>query len=377
MKHLCTAMAFLIGSVAIAQQGFQEQIDELKTKSDKFNVYLNFQSSFDATTAKDADTHFNFMARQLRLEFRGNINERIFYRLRHRLNKMNNNASLDNLARATDMMYAGFHLNEKWTLTAGKMCQAWGGFEFDLNPMNIYEYSDFVEHMDNFMVGGMLTYAPNENHELNFQITNSRTNKFDDLYPENKDIKATTAPLTYIFNWNGSMWDGLIKTRWGVGYEQEAKNHSGTMVMLGTMLNLPKFQMFFDYMMANQGLDRFGYASIYPEALGIEHKGALKGITYNSFVTKAEYQPHEHWNIFGKFMYETARVGKSDLPANFKDGERNSFGYFVGVEYLPFKDQDLRFFATYVGRKYTYVTDALNTHTNRFSIGMMYRIKAF
>ncbi|GIJ93100.1 hypothetical protein CAPN002_03180 [Capnocytophaga stomatis] len=376
MKNIYTAMAFLAGSVVFAQQGFQEQIDELKMKSDRFNVYLNFQSSFDATTVKDTDTHFGFIARQLRLEFRGNINERIFYRLRHRLNHSSGRSSLDKLARATDMMYAGFRLNEKWTVTAGKMCQAWGGYEFDLNPMNIYEYSDYVEHMDNFMVGGMLTYTPDENHELNFQVTNSRTNRFNELYPDNKDIRATNAPLAYIFNWNGSMWDGLIQTRWGIGYEQEAENHSSSKVMLGTMLNLSKFQMFFDYMLANQGLDRFGYAGIYTDAIGIKHTGALKGTTYNSFVTKAEYQPHENWNVFGKFMYETARVGK-DIPAGFMDSKRNSFGYFLGIEYMPFKDQDLRFFATYVGRKYSYARDSFNTHSNRFSIGMMYRIKAF
>lgn len=376
MKNISTAMAFLIGSIAFAQQGFQEQIDELKTKSDKFNVYLNFQSSFDATTVKDTDTHFGFQARQLRLEFRGNINERIFYRLRHRLNRSNAGASLDNLARATDMMYAGFRVNEKWTVTAGKVCQAWGGYEFDLNPMNIYEYSDFIEHIDNFMVGGMLTYTPDENHELNFQVTNSRIDTFEKLYPNNKDIKASNAPLAYIFNWNGSMWDGLIQTRWGIGYEQESESHSGTKIMLGTMLNLPKFMMFFDYMRANQGLDRFGYAKIHTDVIGLTHNEALKGTTYNSFVVKAEYQMHENWNVFGKFMYETARVDK-DIPSGFKDSERNSFGYFLGVEYMPFKDQDLRFFATYVGRKYTYITDAFNTHSNRFSIGMMYRIKAF
>ncbi|CEN39084.1 conserved exported hypothetical protein [Capnocytophaga canimorsus] len=128
MKNLYLAMAFLLGGVALAQQGFQEQIDELKQKSDKFNVFLNFQSSFDVINTQDVGTETYFKARQLRLEFRGNINERIFYRLRHRLNKSNAGADLDNLARATDLMYAGFRLNEKWTLTAGKMCPSVGWF---------------------------------------------------------------------------------------------------------------------------------------------------------------------------------------------------------------------------------------------------------
>ena len=41
-RYFYTAMAFLMGSVAFAQQGFEEQIREVKEKTDKFNVFLNF-----------------------------------------------------------------------------------------------------------------------------------------------------------------------------------------------------------------------------------------------------------------------------------------------------------------------------------------------
>ena len=119
-------------------------------------MYFNFQSSFDAEKAEGTDMTTRFRERQLRLEVRGDLTDRIFYRFRHRLNKSNVALSLDNLADATDMMYAGFRLNEKWSVTAGKLCQMWGGFEYDLNPMNIYEYSDFLNNMDNFMVGAMV-----------------------------------------------------------------------------------------------------------------------------------------------------------------------------------------------------------------------------
>lgn len=371
MKKFYLIIAVLLGNVAFSQQGFQEQINELKEKSDKFNVFLNFQSSFDAVDDKQ-QTQFSFKARQLRLEFRGDINEKIFYRLRHRLNKNNAGEGLDNLAKATDLMYAGIRLDKQWTLTFGKMCQAWGGFEFDLNPMNIYEYSDFVENMDNFMLGAMLTYNLSANHEFNFQVTNSRNETFGNLYPT--DVANTSnSPLTYIFNWNGNLLNNVLQTRWGIGYEQEAKNYASKMVMLGTRLNLAKFQAFFDYMYANQDLDRLSYASITPSVKGLSVPSVLKDTKYNSFVTKIEYQPSQKWNLFGKFMYETART---DSPAKgFSDAKRDSFGYFLGMEYLPFEDQDLRFFATFIAR--TQKTIIQSGGTNRFSIGMMYRIKAF
>ena len=387
MKKILLAMSLLVGGVAFAQQDLQEQINQLRMEIDqlrmappppsidmpvppeemenplrkKFNMYFNFQTSLDAERIGEADLTTKFKARQLRLEVRGDLTERIFYRFRHRLNKSNAAVSLDNLATATDMMYAGFRLNEKWTATVGKMCQAWGGYEFDLNPMNIYEYSDFLENMDNFMLGAMITYAPNPNHEFNLQITDVRNDNFKSIYGSPIGIKASNTPLAYIFNWNGNLFDSLIQTRWGAGLQSEADGYTNALVMLGTKLNLPKFQVFLDYMMANDQLDRLKFT---PRSKA----EVVKDAKYNSFVLKAEYQPAPEWNIFAQGLYETAN---SSLANN----EFKGIGYFAGVEYLPFKEQDLRFFLAYIGRSRD--TNSVKVDTNRVSVGMMYRIKAF
>jgi len=388
MKKILLAMSLLVGGVAFAQQDLQEQINQLRMEIDqlrmappplsidmpmppeemesplrkKFNMYFNFQTSLDAERIGENDLTTKFKARQLRLEVRGDLTERIFYRFRHRLNKPNAGASLDNLAKATDLLYAGFRLNEKWSATVGKMCQAWGGYEFDLNPMNIYEYSDFLENMDNFMLGAMITYAPNPNHEFNLQITDVRNSNFADLYATaTATIKESNTPLAYIFNWNGNLLDGLVQTRWGAGLQSEADGYTNALVMLGTKLNLPKFQVFLDYMMANDQLDRLKFT---PRSKA----EVVKDAKYNSFVLKAEYQPAPEWNIFAQGLYETAN-------SRLANNEFKGIGYFAGVEYLPFKEQDLRFFLAYIGRSRD--TNSVKVDTNRVSVGMMYRIKAF
>ena len=392
MKKILLSMSLLVGGVAFAQQDLQEQINQLRMEIDqlrmappppsidmpmppeemesplrkKFNMYFNFQTSLDAEKKGEADLITKFKARQLRLEVRGDLTERIFYRFRHRLNKSNAAVSLDNLATATDMMYAGFRLNEKWTATVGKMCQMWGGYEFDLNPMNIYEYSDFLNNMDNFMLGAMITYTPNPNHEFNLQITDVRNDSFENIYGTSTGIKASNTPLAYIFNWNGNLFDSLIQTRWGAGLQSEADGYTNALVMLGTKLNLPKFQVFLDYMMANDQLDRLCYT---PNSKDNNDKIlGIKDAKYNSFVLKAEYQPAPEWNIFAQGLYETAN---SSLANN----EFKGIGYFAGVEYLPFKEQDLRFFLAYIGRSRD--KNSAVENTNRVSVGMMYRIKAF
>lgn len=388
MKKLLISAMFLSVMGAFAQEDLQGQINQLKAELEqikqaqsmpvtspeginpidkRFNMYFNFQSSLDAEKAGEQDMTTKFKARQLRLEVRGNITDRIFYRFRHRLNRPTAAVKLDNLATATDMLYAGFHIDDKWALTVGKMCQAWGGYEFDLNPMNIYEYSDFIENMDNFMLGGMVTYTPNANHEFNLQVTDVRNDSFANIYT-NRDprstLKQSNIPLTYIFNWNGSFFDNILQTRWGVGLQSEAEGYNNTMVMLGTRVALPKFQAFFDYMRADEQLDRLNYTP-----LSVNGKGdPLKDTKYNTFVLKAEYQPIPSLNLFAQGIYETA---ESNLAGNKMTG----LGYYGGVEYLPFPSQDLRFFLAYVGRSRE--ISNVTKSTNRVSLGMMYRIKAF
>ena len=391
MKKLLISAMFLSFMGAFAQEDLQGQINQLKAELEqikqaqsmpmtspeginpidkRFNMYFNFQSSLDAEKVKDQDMTTRFHARQLRLEVRGNITDRIFYRFRHRLNKSNAGVDLDNLAKATDMLYAGFHIDDKWALTVGKMCQAWGGYEFDLNPMNIYEYSDFIESMDNFMLGGMLTFTPSANHEFNLQVTDVRNDKFENIYGKATGLKQSNVPLTYIFNWNGSFFDNILQTRWGVGLQSEAEGYNNTMVMLGTRVALPKFQAFLDYMRADEQLDRLCYTpqSKIKDAQGHDVIQELKDTKYNTFVLKAEYQPIPSLNLFAQGIYETA---ESNLAGNKMTG----LGYYGGVEYLPFPSQDLRFFLAYVGRSRE-VSNITNS-TNRVSLGMMYRIKAF
>ncbi len=364
MKKYILIALFAIGGVLYAQEeSISERLDLVQKKSDKFNVYFNFQSSFDAIKMGEEDLQTAFKARQLRLEFRGKISDKLSYRFRHRLNKSNVGQSLDNLAKATDLMYITYQATDRFALTVGKQCQAWGGFEFDLNPMNIYEYSDFIEHMDNFMLGVNFGFQFTPNHELNVQITDTRNSTFYNIYGKLKDkdgkpIVASNSPLTYILNWNGNLLDGMLQTRWAYGIETQAKDKYSKMLTLGTKLNLEKFQVAFDYMRADQDLNRLGYV---PEANAMD-------VTYNSFITKLEFQPADQWNLFAKYMYETGAI---------KDVEKSiSQGYFVGVEYLPFKGEDCRFFLTYVGRSYD-IDRVEAPSSNRVSIGMMYRIKAF
>ena len=372
-------------------QSIHERITKLEKKNDMFNLYFNYAASFQAEHNSLSDEWgTKFANKQLRIEIKGNLTDKLYYRLRHRLNKATDAKGEDNFAKATDIMMVGYNFNDKLSISGGKMCQIWGGFEFDENPMYIYQYSDMVDYMDNFMAGVTVSYKPIPTQEIAVEISNSYNGKFADEYGDeavvvNNDeahaLQKSKNPLTYIINWNGSFFDGKLNTRWAWGLQTQAKGKYSRMLTLGQQLNLPKFQWYFDYMGAFDDLDRLRIAT---NELG----GALVGgdgnalgnvylgkVHYNSFITKANWQFAPSWNLMLKGMYETASVTKMEQFKNY----RKSFGYMGSIEYYPAKQQDFRLFLAYVGRKFDYSTKCglKDYNTDRIELGFMYRIKAY
>ena len=362
-----------------------EKVAKIEKKNDAFNVYFNYAASFQAERNSLVDEwHTGFANKQLRLEIKGNIGDHLFYRLRHRLNKTNEARTQDNFSKATDIMMAGWKFNDKWSVQAGKMCQIWGGFEFDENPMYIYQYSDMVDNMDNFMAGVVVSYKPVPTQEFAVEVSDANNDSFSKVYgagaasQEENSVRSLTSsrnPLTYIANWNGSFADGMINTRWSWGIQTQARHKYSRMLMLGQQLNLDKFQWYVDYMGAWDGLDRLGIATSDLGLNGGGHNLYASDVHYNSFITKVNWQFAPHWNLMLKGMYETASVSKLERGKNY----RKSFGYMSSVEYYPLKDQDFRVFLAYVGRKYDFSEKSglKDYNTNRIELGFMYRIKAF
>lgn len=370
-------------------QSIHERITKLEKKNDMFNLYFNYAASFQAEHNSLSDEWgTKFANKQLRIEIKGNLTDKLYYRLRHRLNKATDAKGEDNFAKATDIMMVGYNFNDKLSISGGKMCQIWGGFEFDENPMYIYQYSDMVDNMDNFMAGVTVSYKPIPTQEIAVEISNSYNGKFADEYgdeavvvnnDERKALQKSKNPLTYIINWNGSFFDGKLNTRWAWGLQTQAKGKYSRMLTLGQQLNLPKFQWYFDYMGAFDDLDRLKIATneivgAYGDELHLGNAYFGK-VHYNSFITKANWQFAPSWNLMLKGMYETASVTKMEAFKNY----RKSFGYMGSIEYYPAKQQDFRLFLAYVGRKYDYSTKCglKDYNTDRIELGFMYRIKAY
>lgn len=365
-----------------------EEVTKLKKSNDMFNVYLNTAASAQVETDNEHEWSTGFKNKHLRLEIKGNLTDKLYYRFCYRMTNSNVARSEDNFARSTDVVMIGYRFSDKFSVEAGKIFQPFGGYEVDENPIYIYEYSDLTGGLECYLGGVVVNYKPVPTQEIVVGVTNAHNDKFADVYgdnslaiegdgTQNRILEKTRIPLGYSLGWNGSFLNNRLLTRWSWGIEGEARHKYSRTLILGQKLNLDRLQWYFDYMYQNDGLDRFGLASrevrdFFPAVGG---EVWMSDVHYTSFITKLNWQFAPQWNLMLKGMYETASVTKVD---RFKDF-RKSYGYVGSVEYYPVKSQDFRVFLAYVGRKVTY-KDGVGLdkyNTNRIELGFKYRIKAY
>jgi hypothetical protein len=263
------------------------------------------------------------------------------------------------------------------------MCADWGAYEFDYNPIDIYEYSDIIEYADNFLTGAQLAYTITPKHQLTFQILDSRTKTFDELYGSQPDFEESKMPLAFVLNWRGSFFDGKFNTIWAYAFHNEAKNTlldepaGMNYIALGNQLKLGKFTVEYDYKWSQEDLDRSGIISEQvPDEL---YPYALEKTVYIGHWLHLYYRVSPKVNLAFVGMMDIANW-QDDLDPQKPAGEdniRKAYGFIPTVEYYPFKDLNLRFYANFVGRSYVY-SDYAKTRfqvadktTGRFAIGFV------
>jgi len=366
-------------------ESLTERVLKLEKKTDAFNVYLNYAAGVSSQHDGE-EWKTGFANRQLRLEIKGNITPRLYYRLRHCLNRSNAQHDNDNFARATDIMMIGYSISDKVDVMGGKLCQIWGGFEYDQNPMEIYQYSDLIDRMDIFTAGVTVSYKPIPSQEIAVEVCNANNGTFNGDY--GKDVQIVTddlsrpvalhsshCPLTYIVNWNGNFLGNKLQTRWAWGLQTQARGTYSRMLTLGQRLNLPTVQWYIDYFGEWDDFDRLGYATgdLAPYLpAGNTYAGKVHS---NTLITKLNWQFMPQWNLMLKGTYETTSMSRMERFKNY----RKTMGYLASVEYYPVKKQDFRLFLAYMGHHYGFSDKSglESYNTNRVELGFMYRIKCF
>lgn len=395
MRNTAFALLALVTGVATAQVStgdneatLFERVSKIEKKSDKFNLFFNMHYALDADFTAGNFDQGAFNMHQFRIEAKGKVTDWLSYRWRQRLNRCNDGGGfIDNLPNSIDLAYLNFSVTDKFNISAGKLCAAYGGIEFDMNPIEIYRYSEIINNMSNFMSGVMFTYDFNPNQQLAFQVLDSRNGSIEDTYGANLD--ANKLPFVYTLNWNANMFDGAWQTRWSASVMDEVKDKYMYYVALGNQFNFsPKCNMFVDLMSSYEQLDRKGIMTNIFD--GQDNFGGhnMYNTLYSSLVAKVNWRFQPKWNFFVKGMLESAAIYGGDANDGIYNGGnvangnyRTSVGYLTGVEYYPM-ESNLHLFLTFVGQTHLFTERAKalgqnDYSTQRVSVGFIYQLPVY
>ena len=388
MRNTVFALFALAAGVASAQVTTEsagektlfERVAKIEKKSDKFNLFFNMHYAFDADFNAGNFEQGAFNMHQFRIEAKGKVTDWLSYRWRQRLNRGNDGGGfIDNLPNSIDLAYLNFAVTDKFSISAGKLCAAYGGIEFDMNPIEIYRYSEIINNMSNFMSGVTFTYDFNANQQLAFQVLDSRNDSIVSTYGAN--LEANKLPFVYTLNWNANMFDGAWQTRWSASVMDEVKDKYMYYVALGNQFNFsPKCNMFVDLMSSYENIDRKGIMTNMFGGQANFNGHNMYNALYNSLVAKVNWRFQPKWNFFVKGMLESAAIYRGE--EGIADGNyRTSVGYLTGVEYYPM-ETNLHLFLTFVGQTHLFTERAKalgqsDYSTQRVSVGFIYQLPAF
>jgi hypothetical protein len=363
---------------------YKTMIPETKqTLLKNMRMIANMNFAFRNEFVDGKYTASRFRNEQFRLEFRGQVTDKVFFRFRDRYTRAQTSESVDNLSRSTDLAFIRVDVSKKFSVSAGKMCADWGAWEFDWNPIDIYEYSDIVEYADNFLTGVGFTFTPSTKNQWTFQVLDSRTKTFAELYGQQPNFTESKAPLAFVSNWRGVFLDGKINTIWSYSLFNEAQNANGksanmNYIALGNEFIFGKFRFIYDFKLSNEALDRTGVVSAtVPDNI---YAFALANTQYIGHWMNFRYKVTPKVDLTLVAMLDIAqwKNSKND-PLNTTGEEhiRNAWGFIPAVEYYPWSDLNMKFFANYIGRVYDYSAyakqrfGAVDYSTGRFTIGFI------
>lgn len=404
-----------------------ERLSHLPKRSQAFNLNLEMHAGFYADFASKRLDEAAFRMKDLKIDITGDVTDRLFYGYRQRLNGNEGNQPLENLPESIEYAYIGYRLSDRLTLTAGKQDVFFGGFEYDPNPLEIYEYSDMNEYILSYLTGIGLAYQATPSQEIRLQATNSRMGALEDDYGRMPaGFSKPPVPLFYTLNWNSSYFDEQMNLRYSASAAAEAKGRYMYAFFAGQNLDIAPWYAYFDVMYTRGALDPLGWLTdlrtdletvngntpetppeTVPETLRETAPGAppyapaiagapqaeetepenarpvrLQHGAYLSLVAEVKYRIHPKWQCFAKGMYETASLYRADGPCE-KGRYRTAWGYQGGIEFYPMADGNLHLFLLASGRSYrlTKRADALGALTPepsaRIAIGFVYQLPLY
>ena len=339
MKKALLTLAALSASLAVWAQ--QTHVDE---------VSIDTRATFHQQTTDGVyDSHFQ--GDYLNLHVIGQLNDKLSFRVRQRLNKKVEDTNPFN---ATDFLWLKWQPLEKWSFTAGKQPILIGGYEIDQAPIDVYYYGAFSNNLYQYYAfGASASFHPAPGQVISAQF-----------------IPSPISPVTqnaYSYNlyWNGHIWPWW-KTIYSYNLVEDELHRKMNWFVLGNKFDMGKLVVDVDL------IDRvaFGQKNMLSDWSVIVK--AILTLGNWCLCTKVGYERNDagnidpNWNSDWDAIVPASHRGSYDLvlPAG------NDYLYGgLGFEYFPLGNENLRIHLAYFWDNHDKV--------NNYDVGITWRFKIY
>ena len=337
MRKLLLVIAF-VSSILVNNSLFSQNESQKQ-----FNLSFDARGDFFMTQDDENETlHNGFLGKNLNAMFNGNISDKFSFKVRHRFNKpINEDVGYFN---ATDIANLTYSINDKFSITAGKLIVALGGYEYDLAPIDLYFLSKFTNNITScYEFGVALNYATKKDL-FGFQVINS---------PFAVNRNGNEGIYAYNLSWYGNY--GWFNSIYSFNLMEYRKGKFVNYISLGNLFKFNEFEFEFDFQNRTTADN-------------------IEFLTDFSLIGNLKYQFNNQWKFFVKGGYDQNKSDiDSDVLSNkayivLPDTEYVFAG--LGAEFFPLKDKkDIRVHA------YGALTSE-KSNKLLFNLGLTWRIKA-
>lgn len=352
--------SFLISVLLfIPHMGFSQQTDSLPDPLipakkiellKNINITFDLRMEFQAYTFRGGDNYYNGLQFQngfTALGISGKLHEKVNFNFRNRFNKDSDVQTLDRLGSNIELAYIDVKASPSLNIVIGKMTAFYGGYEYEFSARDVLEYNDIYNNTLAFVTGAGITYQASKAHKFGFQVLNSRTQHYDDLYGDivAENIKEPDWPVAVVGNWRGSFFEGKIQTIYSLSHSIEVKDRGTTFFTLGHKYENNNLRLMYDFHYSFEQIDTKG---IVTSIISDEQVG--EDVMYIENWLRAEYRFSPKFKGLLTLMTSSAY----DNLKTSNDFIRTSYGMIPTLYYSPFKNIDIRFYLAYIGRYYDY-----------------------
>lgn len=336
MKRGFLTLIFTICFLAVFAQNNEIMNLRLEARADYQQEYLSSSKMNDNS---------GFKGKFLNIRIDGNISDEFSYSYRQRLNKPNKDASFFD---ATDWIYLTYS-KKNWSLTAGKVVVAIGGYEYDRAPIDLYFCSEYWNNIPCYRVGANVAYSANSGKDkFIFQFCESP-------FRDNALNVRSKEMFAYNLMWCGS--HDWFNTIYSLNMIEYLPGKYINYIALGNRFVVGDFSLELDLM--NRATS--------------EHVFIGRNL---SVMGELSWRPMDCLNVFGKATYD---VNKTDDVSDFcvmSGTEVTRIG--GGVEFFPLKNSshDVRL---HLAGSYTWggngnIAGALQPDQTFLSVGVTWRM---